>query len=201
MSGANPLARTFPTQVRINGRECPIRWRFTDCIAIILAYEDEGLTWQEQQHILLSRFYPELPADVGKALELAFRFLDGGERSQETDDEPEEDTPLRLYSFSRDGGLIYSAFRYQYGIDLQQDELHWWAFLALFQDLSADSRFYQLLRLRQGYLEGTLSREETALFESMGPSALPPEQPGDREREAAARRFLMELEGGGSVGR
>lgn len=198
---ANPLTRTFPTKVRIGGREYPIRWRFLDCIQIILAYEDNDLTREEQQYVLLRRFYQEVPSDVGKALELALHFLDGGGQSAKPDDEPEESTPLRLYSFDRDGGLIYSAFRHQYGIDLQKDELHWWAFLALFQDLSADSRFYQLLRLRQGYLEGTLSREETALFESMGPAALPPEQPGDREREAAARRFLMELEGGGSVGR
>lgn len=195
-AGANPLSRPFPTQVRLAGRRYPIRWRFTDCLPIILAFEEEAeLTPAEQQMILLRRFYPKLPPDLAQAAALAVRFLDGGSSTAADEDDPEEQ-PLRLYSFSRDGGLIYSAFRGQYGIDLRRDELHWWAFLALFHDLAPDCRFYQLLRLRRGYLGGTLSREEEQLFEDMGPEALPPAQPGDREREAAALQFLRELEGG-----
>lgn len=193
---ANPLARPFPTRVRLAGRLYPIRWRFTDCLPIIMAFEEEsGLTLAEQQRVLLRRFYPQQPPDPSRATALAVQFLDGGGAAADEDGGPEE-SPLRLYSFSRDGGLIYSAFRGQYGIDLRRDELHWWAFLALFHDLAPDCRFYQLLRLRRGYLEGTLSREEEQLLEDMGPEALPPAQPGDREREAAARAFLAQLEGG-----
>lgn len=191
--GGNPLGGPFPTALRLGGRRYPIRWRVQDCLPVILAYEDQALTPQERQAILLRRLYPELPPDVGQALRMGVLFLDGG--PQEPEPQPEEQ-PLRLYSFTRDGGLIYSAFRAQYGIDLQGDELHWWAFLALFRDLAPDCRFYQLLRLRRGWLEGTLTREEEQLLERMGPEALPPAQPGDREAEEHALEFLRLLEGG-----
>ncbi len=199
----NPLARGFPTQARLGGELYPLNWRFTDCLPIILAYEDENLTLGEQQEITLRRLYRRRPPQelTGAALVQATLFLDGGGSNSEEEQETDEEHPgddLRLYSFSRDGGLIYSAFRGQYGIDLRQDELHWWAFLSLFHDLSPDCRFYQLLRLRRGWLEGTLSREEEQLFDDMGPSAKPPRQPGDREREAAANKFWAELEGGGA---
>ncbi|MGM9594173.1 MAG: Gp15 family bacteriophage protein [Candidatus Onthomonas sp.] len=196
-AGANPLTGPFPTRVRLGGRLYPLRWRVSDCLPVILAYENDRLTPGEQQEILLRRLYPERPADLEGALRLGVAFLNGGEADQdESAPEEEAETPLRLYSFDRDGGLIYSAFRAQYSIDLQREELHWWAFLALFHDLSPDCRFYQLLRLRRGYLEGTLSREEEQLFERMGPEALPPAQPGDREADEHAMEFLRLLEGG-----
>ena len=192
------LTRPFPTKARIGGQEWPIRWQFRHCLSVILAFEDEELTPAERNYILLHTLYPQIPPDEERGLELALRFLDGGEPEEQR--EPGEQPPLRLYSFTRDGGLIYSAFRSQYGIDLQREELHWWAFLSLFQDLSADCLFYRLLHLRQGYLEGTLSREEEELLDRMGPSALPPRQPGDRAKEEAAKRFLTELEGGVGYG-
>lgn len=199
MARPNPLLRSFPTRVRLDGAEYPLGWRFTDCIPVILAYEDESLTAPEQQEILYRRLFPKPPPEHlrAPALLLAIRFLDGGvsEQDEQEAEEPEEDN-LRLYSFTKDGGLIYSAFRGQYGIDLRQDELHWWAFLSLLTDLAPDCQFYQMLHLREGWLNGTLSREEEQLFARMGSQALPPPQPGDREREENARHFLDLLEGG-----
>lgn len=190
---SNPfLLHSYPTKVRLHGEVYPLQWRVTDCVPAIMAFEDETLTAGEQQEILLRRLYGKrIPPDREAALRFAVRFLDGGEQTAE--EEREDGPPLRLYSFTRDGGMIYSAFRGQYGIDLQKDELHWWAFLALFHDLAADCRFYQILHYRKKWLEGTLSREEQQIFERMGPEAMPPEQPGDRERDEKARAFLRAL--------
>jgi len=202
MARPNPLLRGFPTRVRLGGVEHPLGWRFSDCMPVILAYEDEELTSEEQQEILLRRLFPQPLPDRFReqALMLALRFLDGGEGSGEESEEDEPEEHVRLYSFTRDGGLVYSAFCGQYGIDLARDELHWWAFLSLLNDLPPKCQFYQLLYLRDGYLRGTLSREEEQLLERMGESALPPSQPGDREREENARNFLNLLEGGGAYG-
>ena len=203
MARPNPLLRGFPTRVRLGGVEYPLGWRFTDCIPVILAYEDEALTAEEQQEVLFRRLFPgkNPPPDRlrEQALTLALRLLDGGEGEQEPETDGQEDN-LRLYSFTRDGGLVYSAFRGQYGIDLQRDELHWWSFLSLLGDLDPDCQFYLYLHLREGYLNGTLTREEEQLMARMGDQALPPPQPGDREREENARHFLNLLEGGGAYG-
>lgn len=198
----NPLARSLPTAVRIHGRRWPIRWRVSDCLPVILAYEDECLTAMEQQEILFRRLYPRLPDDLAAAAQAAVEFLDGGPEPPKQEDSAEledESDQLVLYSFSRDGGMIYSAFRVRYGIDLVRDELHWWSFLALLGDLGPDCRFYQLLRLRRGWLEGTLDKEEARAFERMGPDAMPPPQPGDREAEEHARAFLAALNEGGGL--
>lgn len=187
---------SFPTRVRLGGRLYPLRWRVSDCLPVIMAFENDRLTRSEQQEILLRRLYPELPEDIAGAVRFGVAFLNGEAAPVQApaQQEPEQDgEPLRLYSFTKDGGLIYSAFRSQYGLDLQRDELHWWAFLALFHDLSPDCRFYQLVGLRRGYLRGALTPEEEALLEGMGEDALPPPQPGAQEREQAARQFLSEL--------
>lgn len=197
MSGNNPLLlRSYPTKVRLHGEVYPLRCTVMDCLPIIMAYEDEMLTAGEQQEITLQRLYGgNIPSDREAALRFAVAFLDGGGTGEAKSEEEshENESPLRLYSFARDGGMIYSAFRGQYGIDLQKDELHWWAFLALFHDLSPDCRFYQILHYRKKWLEGTLSREEQQLFEQMGPEAMPPAQPGDKERDEKALAFLRAL--------
>lgn len=47
------------------------------------------------------------------------------------------------YSFEIDGGRIFSAFYKTYHIDIEKelDTLHWWKFMAMFNDLSIDSNF------------------------------------------------------------
>ncbi len=46
-----------------------------------------------------------------------------------------------LYDFYTDGGRVYSAFYLTYGIDIESilDNMHWWKFMALFNDLSKES--------------------------------------------------------------
>ena len=106
-------------------------------LADVIAFEDPELTGLEKQAVMLENLYPEQPTDPTAACEIAVRFLNGGSETGEG----EEDEPLRLYSFSKDAGFIFSAFRQTHGIDLETAELHWWKFLALFMDLGAETTF------------------------------------------------------------
>lgn len=187
----NPLTERFPTEARIQGRRYLLRPDFRTCIRIILACEDPDLTWWEKQAVILRLLYPEIPPDTAAALRCAVRFLDGGALSLHR----AEEEPCRLYSFQKDGALIYSAFYQQYGIDLNRDDLHWWAFLALFNDLDPECRFYRILRLRQGFLDGTLTKEEMRHYREMGEIAAVPEQPMDKEEQQAIDLFLRQLNG------
>ena len=186
----NPLTERFPTEAKIQGRRYALRPDFRTCVRIVLACEAPDLTWWEKQAVILRLLYPEIPPDHGAALRCAVRFLDGGAAPRHRADGEE---PYRLYSFQKDGMLIYSAFYQQYGIDLNRDDLHWWAFLALFNDLDPECRFYRILRLRQGYLDGTLTKEEMQHYRDMGEVAAVPEQPVDRAEQQAIDRFLQQL--------
>jgi hypothetical protein len=54
----------------------------------------------------------------------------------------------RLTSYEQDAGLIRSAFRQVYGIDLFRDELHWFEFVELLQNLPEGNRYEEILGIR-----------------------------------------------------
>jgi hypothetical protein len=189
----NILTQALPSAVAIDGQEYDLNTDFRACLRVILAFEDEGLTGYEKQMILLANLYPQPPHDIAKALELGLRFLDGGKESVEG----EIDASPRLYSFAKDAGYIFSAFRQTHGIDLETAALHWWAFLALFMDLGENTTFCQLVSLRKRVWTGKASKDERAAAHEIGEVFEVP-QPDTRtgeekEREAA---FMRQLEGG-----
>jgi hypothetical protein len=136
---------------------------YRTALTIVLAFEDETLTGYEQQAILLSNLYDDIPVNTQAAIDQANKFLNGGKIS-----EAEPQSTLRLYSFSKDAGYIFAAFRQTHGIDLQKVDLHWWEFLTLFMDLGADTTFVNLIGLRKRIKTGTASKEERQAARDMG---------------------------------
>lgn len=189
----NILIDELPESVTISDTEYTIDTDFRTCLKIIMAFEDNELTPQEKQLILLSNLYSVVPDDIGAALEQANWFLNGG-KSGETDTDPQP----RVYSFAKDGNFIYAAFRQTHGIDLATAKLHWWTFLALFMDLGQDTTFCQLTALRKRLATGKASKEEKAAAREMG-EIIELEQIDDRtldekETENEFLRRVRELE-------
>lgn len=58
-----------------------------------------------------------------------------------------------LYRFDIDSGRIFSAFYKTYGIDIEKelDTMHWWKFMALFNDLESESNFKGIYMYYRGY--------------------------------------------------
>lgn len=54
----------------------------------------------------------------------------------------------RLTSYEQDAGLIRTAFRQTYGIDLFRDKLHWFEFVELLQYLPEGSRYEETVGIR-----------------------------------------------------
>ena len=54
----------------------------------------------------------------------------------------------RLTSYEQDAGLIRTAFRQVYGIDLFQDKLHWFEFVELIQNLPDGCRYEETIGIR-----------------------------------------------------
>lgn len=155
----NILLDDLPEAVEVNGVEYAVNSDFRTGLACILDMESSELTDEEKCILLLKRIYGEtIPDDVEVALKLAVKFLDGGKEP------PEEENPFadnkRLYSFEKDSALIYAAFQQTHGIDLQKVDLHWWQFLALFQDLGADTAFCNMINLRRRVNSGEATKEE-----------------------------------------
>lgn len=158
----NLLVDAPPESVTINNTEYLINSDFRACLRTILAFEDNALTPQEKQIILLTNLYPKIPPNTQYALLEAVRFLNGSGKESEDNDAP------RVYSFSKDAQFIFAAFRQTHGIDLSTAHLHWWAFLALFMDLGQDTTFCQLTALRKRVKTGKATKEERQVAREMG---------------------------------
>jgi len=160
----NILVDALPETVTIDGEEYPINYDFKSCLRIILAFEDNSLAPQEKQTVMLANLYPKMPDNIEAATERAGWFLNGGRENEEE----QEITGPRVYSFAKDASYIYAAFRQTHGIDLQKENLHWWEFLALFMDLGSETMFCQLVSLRKRIKEGTATDDERKMAQSMG---------------------------------
>ena len=160
----NILIDALPETVEIDGDEWPINCDFRSCLRTILAFEDNDLAPQEKQTVMLTNLYPKIPENIAAATQQAGWFLNGGKEEEED----QEITGARVYSFAKDAGYIYIAFRQTYEIDLQKDNLHWWEFLALFMDLGSETTFCQLVSLRKRLKDGTATEEERKMAAAMG---------------------------------
>jgi len=194
----NILLDELPEAIEINGIEYAVNSDFRTGLACILDMESSELTDEEKCILLLRRIYGEtIPDDVETAIKLAVKFLDGGKEP------PEEENPFadntRLYSFEKDSALIYAAFRQTHGIDLQKVDLHWWQFLALFQDLGADTAFCNLVNLRRRVNSGEATKEERQYALKLGDAFIVTD-PEDALTEADSENVdlfdLLSKEGG-----
>ena len=155
----NIILDDLPEAIEVNGVEYAVNSDFRSGLACILDMESSELTDEEKCILLLRRIYGDvIPEDGETAIKLAVKFLDGGKEQSEEQNPFADNT--RLYSFEKDSALIYAAFRQTHGIDLQKADLHWWQFLALFQDLGADTGFCNLVNLRRRVNSGEASKEE-----------------------------------------
>lgn len=158
----NLLIDELPDSVEIDGKEYLLNTDFRASLNVIFAYEDINLTDHEKQTILLLNLYPVIPENIELAFEQAFKFIDGGELPKKGPLKP------RVYSWSKDSNMIYSAFKQTHGVDLTTEKMHWWKFLALFMDLGAETAFSSVVNLRSRVKSGKASKEEKAAARDMG---------------------------------
>jgi hypothetical protein len=158
----NLLTSSPPETVEIDGQAVRIKTDFRHSLRTIMAMEDNDLTPHEKVSILLRNAYEEIPANPEQAIEKAHWFLNCGKVNEEQKDAP------RVYSFSQDAQMIFSAFWQTHAIDLTKAELHWWTFVALFMDLGQDTAFSQLVSLRQRVKTGKATKDERRAANEMG---------------------------------
>lgn len=156
----NVLIDKLPTRIKIGDKIYGINADFRNCIRIIQAFEDEDLSIMDKYEILIRRLYKEIPHNITCAIERGVEFLDLGKKPNSN-----KATPKRVYSFEKDAQYIYSAIRQTHQIDLEEVKfLHWWKFVFLFADISADCAFSNMVNLRDKRNRGRLSKEERAIF-------------------------------------
>lgn len=157
----NILVDNLPNAVEIDGCDYLIDTDFRAGLRTIMAFEDPELVDAEKQMILIDNLYPEPPDNTLKALEQGVKFLNGGEETEERVLGP------RVYAFQKDAKFILAAFQQTHGINLIENCMHWWRFLALFMDLGGDTTFSSIIGLRRRLKDGSASKEDRKLAREM----------------------------------
>lgn len=186
------LFDTFPHAALVDGKTYELNTDYRVGLKIMQVWEDTRLTNFEKQALTTSLLFVNVPENFYQSSKMASKFLDCG-KTQDSSTE----APGRVYSFTRDESFIYSAFLQTYGVDLRDTstKLHWWKFVAMFNDLGENTAFERIVGMRNRYLHGKLTKEEREMWYRMAPILDLDYQPDDEEVLRARENFEKLLRG------
>lgn len=100
------------------------------------------------------------------------------------------------YRFDHDMDLIIAAFRQQYGIDLLSAKMHWWEFKSLFDGLTDQTKFIQVIGYRTADISKMDKEQKQRYAELKKFYALPVEKKQEKSQEELEAEILSEIKGG-----
>lgn len=171
----NILTDYLPETVEINGIAWPIDTSFDVGVRFELLMQDRTLTPAERMGRALSLYYPEMPPDLGAAINGLLWFYSCGHWQPDVPaagggsaaGPQKKKRGKKVYCFDQDADLIFAAFWGAYGIDLNTvADLHWWKFRALFTALPADCEFRRVMEYRSADTKG-MSKKQKQFYERM----------------------------------
>ncbi len=145
MSKVNILCEELPDHVVLFGEKYSVHTDFKRWIKISCILEAEDIKDPKVIAKIIKLCYKEkLPPNHISAFLGAITFLNRGTDISVSQSQKNE----RVYSFCDDASAIYSSFYIRYGIDLLQENMHWYKFCALFENLTDDNPFKTILKVR-----------------------------------------------------
>lgn len=150
----NLLKRRLPSTVEVGGISYKIDPRYDTALAILDCMQDELFPEEDRIEMALDMFYVDaMPVHQEVALALMYDFLNMGEEpsSEPIHGDVRQSEPL--LDFDKDGNAIYTHFLREFGIDLQDDPIHWWKFQVLLQDIGEKSSLQNMLNIRTMKIE------------------------------------------------
>lgn len=145
------LTNSFPASVIVNGVEYSIH---ADFRTVLRCFEIQGQKQELSESELLDMlklFYNtnQLTATEDHVNKMFWFFSCGREKEKKkfprkiagiNDKQP--------FDFKEDADLIYAGFMQQYGIDLQESNMHWWKFMILLENLGSGTRLQKVMEYR-----------------------------------------------------
>ena len=123
--------------------------------------------------------------DIETAINDIIWFYGCGKKEEKTSQKNKEEKEIKqIYSYEFDDELIYSAFKDQYNIDLQDIEyLHWWKFKALFNGLKKDNLIVEIMGYRAIDLSKIKDKEERKYYKALKKQYALPDMRTDEQKE------------------
>lgn len=165
-----------------------VNTNFRSFILFELLMQDNNLSEEEKVMLTLKIFYKEEIKDIKKAMQAVLWFYSQG-KSEEIKKEnivkkEEKKKPKRIYSFEHDANLIFSAFKHDYGIDLNEIEyLHWWKFKTLFECLNEENTICKYMQYRAIDLSQIKDKDEKKRYKKLKQQCALPDNRTEEEKE------------------
>lgn len=176
------LTEALPRTVEVGGEMLDVLTGHGDWIRFALLLSDRDLTDRDKLS-LLPDWFTDPPAIFTAAHLAALRRfyaaapLDPDRDRMQEEDEPEPGVPC--FDWQYDARYVLGDFRRYYGIDLMHEQLHWWAFRALFTALPPDSRCMERIYYRTADLSLVGEGERKRIRRIRAAIALPFEMPDE----------------------
>lgn len=122
----------YPTKVDIDGTIIPIDTNYKTALRCLEVSEDSTISDSERSLAVIYLLCNDIPkVDLNKLLKKLQLYLQCGKTEVHPQGKKDMD-------FKQDEQYIYSSFIFDYGIDLDKTEMHWWKFIELLNGLSSD---------------------------------------------------------------
>ena len=132
------LFDSLPDSITVDGKRYKCDFDFRNVLRMLETMQREDLI-PDARDYLCAKCVCNAPKNAGKVYNELCSVL--FEKRPETGEK-------RLTSYEQDAGLIRSAFRQVYGIDLFRDKLHWFEFIELLQNLPEGNRYEEIIGIR-----------------------------------------------------
>lgn len=145
-----------------------INTNFRSFILFELLMQDNNINKSDKILLALNLFFEEQPKDLKKAIEGILWFYKCGEEEKKAKRKSKKENIKQIYSFEHDAKYIYSAFKDQYGVDLNEiDYLHWFKFKALFEGLKDDNKICEIMSYRAIDINNIKNKDEKEKYKKL----------------------------------
>ena len=155
-------------------------------IAFEIMMQNPKYSMQAKTYQALKLFYPEMNKikDTKKAIDDIIWFYSCGKSEEKTSQKNKKSKNKQIYSYEFDNDLIYSAFKNQYNVDLEEIEyLHWWKFRAMFNGLKSDNRIVEIMGYRAMDLSKIKDKDMKKHYKQLQEEHKLPDMRSEEEKE------------------
>ena len=155
-------------------------------IAFEIMMQNPKYSMRAKTYQALNLFYPEMNEieDVKEAIDNIIWFYSCGRSEERTKKKKKKGRNKQIYSYVFDNDLIYSAFKNQYNVDLEEIKyLHWWKFKAMFDGLKSDNRIVEIMGYRAMDLSKIKDKDMKKYYKKMQEEYKLPDMRSEEEKE------------------
>lgn len=163
----NMLIDTLPTSLIIDDGEYDINYDFRTSMLFEMLMQDTSIEDNEKLRQALNLYYSIIPENIEEAIEGIIWFYKCGKEDENIKGKGAGKSNTQIYSYDYDDEYIYAAFLDQYGVDLQDSDLHWWKFKAMFKALKEDNEIVKIMGYRAVSLNKIKDKEQKEFYRKM----------------------------------